>query len=343
MRCRYTRRGFVRGAIAAAGAAAWGTCLEEQALLAQTSTQSSAASAATAATGPATQPARRGERIAPGSRNTIPTGAIGELKLSRLILGGNLIAGFAHSRELVYVSQLLKHYFTDEKILETLELAEAHGVNAVNTNPGATKVIQRYRKQRGGTIRWIVQGYPTPQDKLTGVKRSVDDGADAIYIQGNIADALVEKGNVDLIDQVVRYVQSQGIPAGVGGHSLDVPKACEKAGVKADFYVKTLHTADYFSARRPDQPAAVIHNPADNFWCDDPAATIEYMKAIDKPWIAYKVMAAGAIPPRQAFQHAFANGADFVLAGMFDFQIAQDARLAKDILAKLQHPRPWRG
>jgi hypothetical protein len=327
--------------MAAAGAAAWGTCREEQALLAQT--QAGSHAPLPAATAPTTQPAPPAAQIAAGSKNTIPTGIIGELKLSRLILGGNLIAGFAHSRELVYVSQLLKHYFTDDKILETLELAEAHGVNCVNTNPGATKVIQRYRKERGGTIRWIVQGYPTPLDKLTGVKRSVDDGADAIYIQGNVADALIEKGNVELIDEVVRYVQSQGIPAGVAGHSLDVPKACEKAGVKADFYVKTLHATDYFSARRPDQPAAVIHNPADNFWCDDPSATIEYMKAVDKPWIAYKVMAAGAIPPRAAFHHAFAGGADFVLAGMFDFQIAQDARLANEVLAKLQRPRPWRG
>ena len=63
-----------------------------------------------------------------------------------------------------------------------------------------------------------------------------------------------------------------------------------------------------------------------------------------KPWIAFKVMAAGAIPPRNAFGYAFGNGADFILAGMFDFQIAEDARIARDVLSKLRsRARPWRG
>ena len=33
-------------------------------------------------------------------------------------------------------------------------------------------------------------------------------------------------------------------------------------------------------------------------------------------------MAAGAIPPENAFPYVFNGGADFVLAGMFDFEIA---------------------
>ena len=38
------------------------------------------------------------------------------------------------------------------------------------------------------------------------------------------------------------------------------------------------------------------------------------------------------------------GGADFVLAGMFDFEIAEDAGLAKDILASpSKRTRPWRG
>jgi len=36
-------------------------------------------------------------------------GKIGRLSISRLICGGNLFSGFAHSGDLVYVSSLLKH------------------------------------------------------------------------------------------------------------------------------------------------------------------------------------------------------------------------------------------
>jgi hypothetical protein len=49
----------------------------------------------------------------------LPTGKIGNVKISRLILGGNLIGGSAHSRDLIYVSSLIRNYFTDEKIMET--------------------------------------------------------------------------------------------------------------------------------------------------------------------------------------------------------------------------------
>jgi NAD(P)H-dependent flavin oxidoreductase YrpB (nitropropane dioxygenase family) len=66
------------------------------------------------------------------------------------------------------------------------------------------------------------------------------------------------------------------------------------------------------------------------------------MKSINKPWIAFKVMAAGAISPRDGFTHAFSNGADFVLAGMFDWQIAEDVEIAKEVLAKVQRPYSWR-
>ena len=335
MRCRWTRRSFVKGALATAGAAAAAASLEEQLLLAQTTQPAGGAS------GGPTAGAQR-PRLEPGSQNTLPTGQIGDMKVSRLILGGNLIGGFAHSRELVYVSQLLKHYFTEEKIMETIQLAEAHGVNAINTNPSCTKVIQRYRKEYGSKIRWIVQGYPTKDDRLTGVKRSIEEGADAIYIQGNNSDRMVAAGQLDVMDEVLRHIQAQGLPAGVGGHDLAVPTACEKAGLKVDFYVKTLHTADYFTARRPEQPTSVVGNPHDNFWCLDAQATIEFMKTVQKPWIAYKVMAAGAIHPRKAFPFCYNNGADFVLAGMFDFQIAEDVRIAKQALESVRRDRPWR-
>jgi len=314
-----TRRSFVKGSLAASAGVTLGMSLEERVLLAQ-------AAKAGETKGPA-RPA--------GAKSTLPVGKIGDRKMSRLILGGNLIGGWAHARDLLYVSALLKHYFTEEKILETLAIAEAHGINTVNTHPDATKVIQRYRRECKGKMLWMVQAFPNPANELASILESINAGADAVYIQGGIGDQLVREGKGKVIGKALELIQSRALPAGVAGHDLDVIVACRKAKLEPDFYVKTLHCHDYWSG--PDRKGR------DNSWCPQPEKTIETMRAIRKPWVAYKVMAAGAIHPRKAFRHAFENGADFVLAGMFDWQIAEDVKIASAILARLKRPRPWRG
>ncbi len=80
----------------------------------------------------------------------------------------------------------------------------------------------------------------------------------------------------------------------------------------------------------------------DNMWCVDPDQTIEVMRNVQAAWIAFKVLAAGAIHPKIGFPFALRNGADFIVVGMFDFQVKQNAQLAKQVLAKLdRRERPW--
>ena len=325
---RRTRRSFVKGSLAAAAGASLAMSLEEQALLAQ-------AGQGAAERGEGAGSAGAGG-VKPNSKNTLPTGTLGKLQVSRIILGGNLIGGWAHARDLIYVSALLKAYHTDEKVLETLQIAEEHGFNCVNTHPDAGPLIQRYRKERGGKILWLVQSFVDETGDLTGIKRSIDQGADSAYIQGGVGDRLVREGRVELLGKAVEFIKSQGLTTGVGGHDLGTTMAVETAGLPVDYHVKTVHSHDYWSAKGPNG------KPNNNCWCDDPKATIDYMAEIAKPWIAFKVMAAGAIPPKNAFRYVFENGADHVLAGMFDFEIAEDTGIAREILAKVERRRPWR-
>ncbi len=272
----------------------------------------------------------------------MPTGKIGNLTVSRLISGGNLIGGWAHARDLLYASKLFKSYNTDEKILETLQILEEHGVNTIVTNPVSGDIINRYWKERGGKIQWICEGHPRKRDLTTDVKRSIDKGAAAVYIQGAIGDAWLKKGTFDLVPKVVEYVKECGVPSGVGAHKLEVIKESEKQGVNPDFYVKTLHKNTYWSRQRPEQTTDVIGNRADNYWSITPEDTIDFMRKVDKPWIAFKTLAAGAIHPKVGLKYAFDGGADFVCLGMFDFQVAEDVGHTKRVLASVKRQRPWR-
>jgi len=124
-----------------------------------------------------------------------------------------------------------------------------------------------------------------------------------------------------------------------------VPIAVESAGIPVDFYMKTMHSTSYWSTRRDDQTKHVIDNyAADNYWDMHPEQTVEFMKEVAKPWIAYKVLAAGALKPADGFDYAFGNGADFACVGMFDWQVAEDVSIASEVIARhRQRPRPWRG
>jgi uncharacterized membrane protein YphA (DoxX/SURF4 family) len=268
-------------------------------------------------------------------KGKVPLGRIGALKISRLIMGGNLIGGWAHSRDLIYVSKLVKAYHSDQKVFDTLQLAEQCGVNTLLTNPQLSRVINAYWRKAGGNIQFVSDcGYK--DDVMTGIQMSIDGGAQACYIQGQLTDIYVQEGRFDLISKAVEEIRKNKMPAGIGGHYLQTIKACVEKGIKPDFWVKTLHTIDYWSAKPTPEH--------DNIWCANPDETIDFMNGLAEPWIAFKILAAGAIDPKEGIPFAFNGGADFICVGMYDFQLVDDANIAMEVLTgPLQRIRPWRG
>lgn len=332
---KINRRGFLKSSLLAGGAAlAAGPGFEEKALSAE---MGGARTAGEPAPAPAAQ--------------EIPKGKIKGLEISRVIGGGNLMGGWAHSRDLIYVSPLVKAYHTDEKVLETFRLAERRGVNAFLTNPVSSRLVNAYRKA-GGKLVWISDcaAGGTLKDS---VKSSIDTGADAVYVQGGICDRLVRDGQLKALEDVLTFMKDQLVPCGLGAHSLETVRRSVEAGFDPDFWVKTLHRDDYWSATPANRRVAFDEIAGfrtdhdlnhDNMWCGDAAETIGFMAGLKTPWIAFKVLAAGAIHPRDAFQWAFENGADFICVGMFDFQVVEDtdiARTALQAVSRIKRARPW--
>jgi len=279
-----------------------------------------------------------------GSQQTLPTGKIANQEFSRLMLGGNLIGGWSHSRDLAYVSALMRHYNTDAKIRETLELAEAHGITAINTWVMQENSHLFNHWKSGGKMKWVAQVRLDGGGGFSQIQKAVDEGATGIHLTGDAAESLLNEGKFEKVGETVQYIKARKRLAGVGAHDLRVIVECEKAKLDVDFYQKTFHSHDYYTAPRPEEKDAM--GAHDNSWCSDPQAVIDFMATVKKPWIAFKILAAGAIQPRAAFPYAFNSGADFILVGMFDWQIEEDAKLARRVVAAVsgsesKRTRPW--
>jgi len=282
----------------------------------------------------------------------LPKGKICDLEVSRLILGGNLLTHYHHCRDQNYVFGLVAHYNTEEKLLETFAVAEANGINtmSVHTVDWTHQLLKKHR-DRGGKLQWIfcptadVED-PDLKEYKEEIARLADLGANAFYVWGEHSDVLVRDGRADVIARCLDIFRSHGVPAGVGAHDLAVIKASEDAGFDPDFYVKTFHHHDYPTAPKDISALTAPQEEVPGYWDRDPKATADYMAGVDKPWIAFKTMAAGTISPESAFEYVFSNGADFVFAGMFDYEIAEDVKIATAVIKEHLtngRARPWRG
>ncbi len=280
-------------------------------------------------------------------KGQIPMGKIKDIPFSKLILGGNLLSGWAHSRDLIYVSQLVKAYHQKEKIFATLLLAEKCGINTLLTNPILCALIDEYWKRGIGKIQFISDcaglnyddkgAHPMPfNDYMDKVKKAIDTGAVACYIQGETADYYMGNEKPEVIAKVMDLVRQNGLLVGIGAHKIETVKACVDIGFQTDFWMKTMHHHNYWSANNPEWH--------DNKFDFSPEETIRYINELPQPVIGFKVMAAGAIHPKDGFKYAFENGADFVCAGMYDFQMVEDVNIANEVLAgNLNRMRPWKG
>jgi hypothetical protein len=294
----------------------------------------------------------------------MPYGTVGGVKMSRLILGSNPMGGGAHSRDLIYVGRLMKAYNTEERLLNLLGTAESQGITTILQ--GNTALVQRYNAQRGGHMRQIMSLHlPHNGDaEEEKIKVSIDgfmkQGAAALYVFGDTGDYLTRNGRVDAIGNALDVAKKMGAVLGVGGHDLEVVIQCEKQKLKPAFYVKTFHNDNYWSAT-PKQNRVPFcwyddkggnslsgktydHNRFhDNIWCLNPEETIQVMSKVEVPWIAFKVLAAGAVHPKEGFGFAFQNGADFIAVGMLDYQVVENAGIAKSCVASHgNRARPWR-
>jgi uncharacterized membrane protein YphA (DoxX/SURF4 family) len=288
-------------------------------------------------------------------RGSLPKGKLADIEMSRVILGCNLMGGGAHSRDLEYVHDLSRYYNTEKKIFETLSLCEQAGIDSTNMVSGHFKLFNRYKMITGSNMKTVCQLHlrAGSKDPFLELRQLTDHGATTMYIQGANADTLVKNDRLDLIEEALELIRLQGLPAGIGAHSIEVLIACVNAGIKPDYYYKTMHHDRYWSAHpmqfreefSVDGQRSLDHNKIhDNMFDLFPDRTIDVISNIDVPVVGFKVLAAGAIKPKDGFRYAFENGADFICVGMFDWQVVENVNTAIEVLgSELKRERKWIG
>ena len=286
----------------------------------------------------------------------MPVGKIGGVDMGRLICGSNLIGMNMHARDLPYVQDLAVHYGSIERIWMTMKMLEERGVNTFNlkANNFSRFQLQKYKSEYGGKFQWIADVIAgTDLDRFEPVLiEHLQLEPAAVYLWGGSSDQWYFRKQAGNIVKAYETMRKYGLPVGIGAHRLEPVMFCEKEGLQPDFYFLTFHHDHYWSAHpkenrrplemyEPNSPDRMYYH--DNLFCADHEQTRDFMQDVKAPWIAFKVMAAGAIPPEDGFRFALQGGADFICAGMFDWQVDKDVRIAiQSVEEAQQRKRPWR-
>lgn len=249
----------------------------------------------------------------------LPKIRLGNLEVSRLILGSNPFFGYAHQPG--DVGRQMAEYYTDQRIMDVMAQAAELGITTVTAPPSA-RWINLFSKylDGGGKLRiWIAQPHGSPKKMKQEITTAIKGGAKAAFIQGHRVEEQFEAGKLDVLRGWVEHIKSLGVPAGMASHRPDIHPAAEKANFPTDFYFQCFYRPETYRSEDRDK-------------------AVETIRQIAKPMVAYKILAAGRLPPEEAFAFALSHIApkDAVCIGVFPKNkpgmIAEDVALARKLL-----------
>ena len=253
----------------------------------------------------------------------LPTMKIGDLEVTRLIVGSNPFTGKSHLDKAT--DDDMKNYFDDGQAFAMLRRCEEAGINAIQSR-GSMPVmglIERYRRS-GGRLLWLAQTGKNLQSFDEELDEMVKYNPSAFCIHGELADDLYLNGMLDELEGLLNKIRRKNLPCGICAHFPEVLSYAEEKGLKPDYYMASL-----YNLFQPDRSHDV--NPGgERFEDSDIPKMYEVIRSLSAPTVALKILGAGRRcqtqdQVRNAFIEAFASmkRGDGVLVGMFDKYIDQ--------------------
>ena len=235
---------------------------------------------------------------------------IGGVEISRLALGGDLIAGHSHARDLIWTDEFMRRYNSGVTLPRTVRYCLHCGIDATFAEQQFLAPMMEAAKAAGGDLKFFANCTDANDAAL-----AAKGGAKGVYLRPETTDALAKKGDVDGLKAAFAALAEAKLPIGIGAEDVATVRFCVENGIVPDYWVLAYHSLDY--------PAATMKTRCNNIWCVDPVTAAAYMKMRPEPWVAIRGLAGGAIKPEDAYRFAVDGGATAVAIDLLDYRIVE--------------------
>ena len=151
---------------------------------------------------------------------------------------------------------------------------------------------------------------------------------------GSLGDRLHRQKKYDVLTGLLKRIRDRGVLVGLSAHDPTLIEIAEEKGWDVDYYMCSL----YFRTRTREEYRAILGDDlplGEIYLPSDPPRMFKAIRAVSKPCLAYKLLAAGRrigtpAEVRRCFEEAFANlkPTDAAIVGMyqqFGDQVAENA------------------
>jgi len=269
----------------------------------------------------------------------LPTVPFGPYRISRLILGDNPIYGYSHFNQLL--SRHQQEFHTPERVVETLQRAEAVGINAWQNTITERSVsdLQRYR-EAGGTIQWLCLSTGLWYDEPDRVHEAARHQPIGMAPHGGaIGDRCLRENALPRLQELLTRIRDTGVMVGLSVHDPRLLQIAEEEGWDVDYYMTALY--DLRGGREEFERKFGYPPLGEIYLREHRTRMCQVIRQTAKPCIAFKVLAAGRVigsPEQVRREVAFAleniKPTDILLLGMyqqFHDQIGENAALVAEL------------
>jgi hypothetical protein len=248
---------------------------------------------------------------------------LGRARVSRFIVGHNPLCGNSHLH--LDLNAEMTAYFTAENVVKLYRRAEELGVRTLLMRGDFRMLgwVELYRRQ-GGKMNVISQTASEMHDVFQNIRVLAAAGVEAVYHHGSQTDKFWAAGERDRPRDYLRAMRDAGVAVGMGTHMPEAIEYAEERAWDVDFYMASL----YNLSRKPRE-SAIVTGRADGYaqeeyLPEDRERMLRTIRAVKKPVLAFKILAAGRHcatqeDVRRAFVKAYTSikPSDGVVVGLF--------------------------